>query len=311
MSDENEVLSVLASLLCIGETIFAVVGAFFFTRSQNKKNKSAQALISEIKRPNDLLLRFVPQGSLKLEKISANGRKVQLSKQHIIIHATETTLALYWFEDGAFSEANAIFIPRDEVRWFGRPEKYHKSQNNKLWIHVEYDAKPEKYSKWEIIEISTSLEMMYRIVGMMKAFTPHLETPYRRHRPYIHVDPVPAQFAEQDIHGAWTLLDQTSLYLMPLYLVLLDGERVTQKIALDKIKQVSAVKRMDDDGGVVRFRKRLEGVQEDIQYAFALENYVSFGESLGEAAKRSLEMPLEIISRKKKKSDDYDDYEDE
>lgn len=289
-----------------GLTMLGIVSAILFARSYAKRERAAQTLISAVKQPDDLLLRFLPRSQLKLETISAQGRKSQWAKNNLVVHATPTTLAFYWYEKGAFSAENALSIERDEVRWFGRPEKYQQTQNNALWLHVEREAH-KKYSTWEIVEISAHLDLMYRLVSMMKAFTPHLETPYRRHRPYIHVDPLKARFAEQDIHGAWTLLDETSLYLMPLYLVLLDGERVTQKIALENVKQVSAVKRLDGHGGVVRFRKRLDGVQEDIQYAFALENYVEFGEALGEAAKRSLETPVEIISRKKKKSDDYED----
>jgi hypothetical protein len=181
------------------------------------------------------------------------------------------------------------------LRWFGRPEKYRYGYNT-LWIHVERDG------TWYLLKITVFLDDMYRVVGALKAFAPHLLTPYRRMRPYIHVDPTPARFAEQDIHGVWTLLDRVSLYLMPLYLVLFDGEKVSQQIALDRITQVSGIKRLDDEGGVVRFRKRSsEGEKE---YAFALDNYVEFAEALSEAAKRSLEMPTEIISRKKKKSDE-------
>src|SRR5690606_11337373 len=132
---------------------------------------------------------------------------------------------------------------------------------NALWLHAEQDG------RWHLIELTLYQNDAARLVRALKAFTPHLVTPYRRRRPYVHFGPVAAQAATQDLHGAWTLHDAVGLYLTPLHLTLLDGERVRATIPVEAVTAVRGVQRLDAPGGVVRFQTG------DITRAFAVEDY--------------------------------------
>jgi hypothetical protein len=192
--------------------------------------------------------------------------------------------------DGTFE--TGLDIQVDELRWFGRPQKYDQVfPRNELWLHVE------RANRWMLVKIK---RLHYgdalRLVRALKQIAPpEIVTAYRRQRPYIHVEPVFAQRAEQDIYGAWTLHEPLRLYLMPLHLVRLNLDWiVADTIPLATITQVAAVRRMDAPGGVVRFRSG------DATLAYALDDYPGLALALAEAAKRSLEAPPEFLGVKKK-----------
>lgn len=192
--------------------------------------------------------------------------------------------------DGTFE--TGLDIPVGQLRWFGRPQKYEQVfPRNELWLHIERDE------RWLLVKVTRlHYSDVLRLVRALKQIAPpDIVTAYRRQRPYIHIDPTFAQRAEQDIYGAWTIHEPIRLYLMPLHLVLmnLDGT-VAGKIPLATITQVHAVRRMDAEGGVVRFRSG------DQIIAYALDDYPGFALALAEAAKRSLEAPPEFIGLKKK-----------
>lgn len=181
----------------------------------------------------------------------------------------------------------------DQLRWFGRPEKYHDGMND-LWLHVESGQ------GWLLVKLRMYRYTMQRFVRELKMVsTPELVTAYRRRRPYIHAGPRPAQLATQDIHGAWTLGDPVSLYLMPLHLLILDGTHVLRVLALEGIQQIGALRRLDapQADGLLRFRA------EEADFAFALKDHEIFAQSLAEAARRTLEAPVE----QKQKGKDYDE----
>jgi hypothetical protein len=138
--------------------------------------------------------------------------------------------------------------------------------------------------------------------ALKQVAAPELVTAYRRQRPYVHSGPHNVRPATQDIHGAWALGDAFALYLMPRFLVILEDSRVLRKIPLEAIQQIGALRRIDapQADGLVRFRA------EEEPFAFSLPGYEAFAASLAEAAKRSLEAPLE---QKQKGKEDYDDEE--
>lgn len=174
------------------------------------------------------------------------------------------------------------FAP-DDIHWFGRPHKYTPGMNT-MWVHVE------RKEGWYLVKFSMDKSRMVRWVRVIKHLTPDdLETAYRRHRPYIHDGPVEAAPAEQDIYGVWTLHPPLSLYLTPLDLVLLNGLRVVRIIPLNTIQNIRYGARLDapDLNGLVRFTTLNESV------AFALPAYERFAANLAEAAKRSLETPIQ------------------
>lgn len=183
-----------------------------------------------------------------------------------------------------------------QVRWFGRPQKYSPGRNE-IWLHLESE------SAWKLLKIWLGQDSMRALVRTLKQVAaPELVTAYRRQRPYIHSGPHKVKPATQDIHGAWTLGDAFDLYLMPRFLVILEGSTVLRKIPLEAVQQIGALRRIDQPkaDGLVRFRA------EEEPFAFSLLAYEAFAAALAEAAKRTLEMPLE---QKQKDKEAYDEDE--
>ncbi|MBZ0289179.1 MAG: hypothetical protein K8I30_16280 [Anaerolineae bacterium] len=182
-----------------------------------------------------------------------------------------------------------------EIRWFGRPQKY-SDGDNEIWLHLEREG------AWQLLKIRLPRGAMQDFVRAIKTLVqPELVTAYRRARPYIHAGPVKAQPAAQDIHGAWTLDAPVDIYLMPRFLVVLSRDKVLRKVPLEAVQQIGALKRLDqpEAQGLVRFRA------EDEPFAFAVNKHEEFAALLAEAAKRTLEVPLE--RKQKNKLDDEDD----
>lgn len=187
-----------------------------------------------------------------------------------------------------------ILLPSDSLRWFGRPVKYH-DQRNELWLHLEEDG------CWKLVKLTLWRPSMQSLIRALKPIvSPELVTAYRRRRPYVHLGPVVARPAEQDIHGAWTLDEPLSLYVMPLYVVILRGTQVLRLLPLERIWQIAALRRLDapEADGLVSLN--FEGEK----LAYAVKDYEAVAAAISEAAKRSLEAP---VMQKQKKKDEYDD----
>ena len=228
---------------------------------------------------------------------AVNGRASKA--ETCIIFVTASEIILY---DRTLKLDEMFRCKAGEIRWFGRPKKYTNGANE-IWLHIERDA------VWKLLKIRLSREFMQQFVRALKTIVaPELVTAYRRARPYIHAGPVRAQPADQDIHGAWSLQESVDLYLMPRFLVILKGETVLRTLPLETVQQIGALGRLDQPGaqGLVRFRA------EDEPFAFALPRHEEFAALLAEAAKRTLEMPLERKQKNKLDDDaDYDyDYEE-
>ena len=197
-------------------------------------------------------------------------------------------------------------FPLDRLRWFGRPKKYHYGKNE-MWLHFEMDG------GWQVIRLELHRTTMQLFVRTLKEVAaPELVTAYRRRRPYVHFGPAAAQPAKQDVLGAWALGGPVSLYLMPLHLVVMHGAAVQRAIALDTVQAISAIRRLDQPqaAGLVRFEADGEAL------AFALDAYEVFAAALADAAKRTLEDPIQWQRKKKKPGGlgilaDLDDDEDD
>jgi hypothetical protein len=191
-----------------------------------------------------------------------------------------------------------LTFKREDLRWFGRPNKYQQGLNE-MWLHFELK------DRWHLLQLRTNYYQMQRLVRVMKKVaTPEQVKAYRRRRPYIHYGPVEAYPAEQDIYGVWTVQPLPEhLYLMPYALIILNMATIQRVIALEKIQQIEALRRMDapTSDGVVRFKADGE------TFAYTLADFATFGASLAEGAKRTLEDPVIV----KKKKDDEDWEEDE
>lgn len=186
-----------------------------------------------------------------------------------------------------------------QLRWFGRPHKYTYGYNE-IWLHVESEA------GWQLIKLRLYRDAMQQLVRALKVFAaPELVEAYRRRRPYIHYGPVSAQPAAQDIHGGWTLAAPVQLYLMPRFLLILNQGTVLRKILLEAVQQVGALRRLDAPRarGLVRFRA------EEETFAFAVDQHEATALALAEAAKRTLEAPIE--RKQKAKDDAYPEVEDQ
>jgi hypothetical protein len=196
---------------------------------------------------------------------------------------------------------DAIRLPYASLRWFGRPVKYHDGRNE-IWLHYQH-AQDER---WQVVKLRLNRYAMADLVRTLKQFAaPELVTAYRRHRPYVHYGPVRVHPAEEDIYGAWTLGEPISLYVMPRFIVLLDGERVVRLLPLEQTRKVAAARRIDQPNadGLVTF----EAIEDT--FAFANKDYQALAQAIAEAARLSLEAPL--VQKQKGKKDDEDEDEDE
>jgi hypothetical protein len=267
--------------ICVGLPLLGLVA---FQR-QIRQQKAVTALFDHLRQTRSPVLTLNPWlGSYRTSRL---GESDLLGKPPVIA-IFQDEIQLYNRRD---LEDRLAFSP-DQVRWFGRPRKY-KNGMNVLWLHVEMP------DGWRIVKLRLPREDTRLMVQALKTILPEaLTAAYRRQRPYIHAGPIAAHLAEQDIYGAWTLLERVALYVMPTFLLLLKDGAVERKIPLETIKRVAAVKRLDGPDGMVRFEAG------DETLAFSLSGYEAFAAALAEAAKRSLEEPLEVVSAKKKKDDE-------
>jgi hypothetical protein len=281
---------VILPLLCLGLLALGIVWAIV----QSLRYHAAIKLIDQIE-ANDHPLFCTYSSGDKFRVRQINGE--QFPRRSFVTTVTPEHIGFYAIPRDTTRDFG---ITPDQLRWFGRPEKYY-SGGNDIWFHVEHEG------RWYLITARLTQYKMRGFVRAIKAISsPELITAYRRQRPYIHYGPVRAQPAAQDMLGAWTLGDPVSLYLMPRFLVKLDGSKISQAIPLETVQQVSAIQRLDQPGaaGLVRFVVNGEPV------AYALDHHEAFATALAEAAKRTLEDPV-LWERKKKKPDDFEDEEDD
>src|SRR5690606_14877171 len=194
-----------------------------------------------------------------------------------------------------------VVVRPENLRWFGRPRKYHPG-TNEIWLDAEIDG------EWRLIKVRLTETHMRGLVRALKEIASEEQiSAYRRRRPYIHFGPVPAHPATQDMLGAWTLSEPLALYLTPLHLVLLRERQVMRTLPLDQIQNIAAIDRLDAPGepGLVRFQMGEETL------AFSVDKHQRFATLLGEAARRTLEDPVEWQRKKKKPGDVYGEDEDE
>jgi hypothetical protein len=263
---------------------------FLWARHESRLEKAAKALVERLKAdPGNLLEINYPVGRAQLEQ---PGYPPVQGWRRTVLEVTPQTLAVHW--RSLAMDQSSVFCPAD-LRWFGRPHKY-TSGDNEIWLHFE------RGNEWWLLKIRLGRESMRLFVRALKAAaTPELVTAYRRRRPYVHAGPLVTHPAEQDLQGAWHLQDTVVLYLMPRVLVVMQGTHVLRTILLEAMQGIGALRRLDNPraAGLVRFRA------EDEDSAFALRDYEGFAESLAQAARLTLEDPVE---RKQKKQTD-EDYE--
>lgn len=229
--------------------------------------------------------------------------------QRCILVVTHKRIAVYGYvppPDNNKLPEPLLTIPVDELRGFWRPEKY-TAGVNEMWIHAEHTQ------TWRILKLRIHKYEMEKLVRAMKAVsTPEQVKAYRRRRPYPHLLTDDTYPAKQALTGVWELGKPVSLYIMPLMLVVLHQNRVLETITLAAIQDIAALKRMEggEPEGLVRFTIVYDSSDsEDTraeQRAFALQNYESWATALAEAAKRTLEEPIQR-KRKGKHDADYDD----
>jgi len=287
------VMSIIAPLLTA-----ALVGVGVGSAIRNhRRAQAAQALIRHIQQTEQPLYCAQTDG-IRCQVITQGKRRS--GWKNGVIAVTPDWIAAYAL--GGDGQPCAAFSPAD-LRWFGRPRKY-SSGSNEIWLHAEHDR------RWSLLQVRLSRLAMHALVRALKVVaTPEQVTAYRRRRPYIHYGPAPAHPARQDIHGAWTLAEPVGLYLIPSHIVVLSGEETHRVIPLDAVQNVSAIRRLDrpDAAGLLRFEVRGEPL------AFALDRHETFAAQMAEAARRTLEDPVQWARKKKQdialEEDDLDDEE--
>lgn len=275
----------------IGATVgWGVVAAVREGRRQN----AARAVIERLRR-DDPGCTCVYTGAGRASVEAINGGRTR--RAQFVIALSPSRVVLHPLNQNA--PPRAVFAPAD-LRWFGRPKKYSAGMNE-IWLHVEQDG------VWTRLVLRLPRAQMESLVRALKEIaTPEQVTAYRRRRPYIHAGLLTAAPAAQDMLGAWVLETPRSLYLTPSHLVVLDGTAVMRVIPLEQVQKIAAVRRLDQPGasGLVRFEVDGEAL------AFALDDYETFAASLAEAARRTLEDPVQWL-RKKKKYGEAGEPEDE
>lgn len=227
-------------------------------------------------------------------KVVQPGQRERWRRGVLVI--THKRLALY--DASAETGDSPLFHAQpDEIQGFWRPVKYQDGLNE-IWIHTQIGV------TWAILKLSLQKTEMQKLIRAMKAITTEEQIKaYRRRRPYIHREPAIAYPAKQTLQGEWELYDPVTLYLMPLALVILQEETVKQVLLLADMQQIAALRRMEggEPAGLIRFALG------EADYAFATNAYEAWAHDLAEAAKRTLEEPLQ----RKRKSKSDDDEEDE
>lgn len=262
---------------------------------------------------NALVHRLRAEGALiAVSPLNSSARVVTLGERDTGWYAaafsiTSEQLTIYPRTE---TMSEQISFPAAELRWFGRPVKYHDGRNE-IWLHFE------QAGRWYVVKLRMSRYLLADVVRALKQLAaPELVTAYRRRRPYIHYGPTTVRPAEEDIHGAWTLDERVCLYVTPAQVVLMSerGWAVERVIPLERVQKVTAMRRIDQPNadGLVVFDAEAEAEAEadGEALAFAAKDYQALAQALADAARRSLEAPLRQ-KQKGKKYDDYDEYDDE
>lgn len=287
----NDEIQLTIMLLVCGSIGLLMVFSLLAVQRQLRFQRALEAKREQL-RTDEGLIGFTDTANVKYYRATINGAGGDYGRAVIAI--TNRRLLMLQPRE---SLGQLFTFPHDQVRWFGRPQKY-TDGINEIWLHYETE------SGWKLLKLWMHRAVMQDVVRALKTVAPpELVTAYRRRRPYIHAEPITAHPAAQDIHGAWTLAEPVTLYLMPRFLLILDGETLLRKIPLEAVQQIGALRRLDQPGaqGLLRFHA------EEETFAFALDQHEAFANAVADAAKRTLEAPME---RKQKGKDDYED-EDE
>jgi hypothetical protein len=278
------------SIIVLGTVGGLIAGGVAVAVRETRRVRRTRDLVRQIEPDHPLFCPTSYGNDFQVTEI--NGRKS--GKQPFVMGIGPTEMI---FRSVAYPDDAPLIIPVEDLRWFGRPKPYTISGKSYTWKHeVWFHA--ERDGRWLMIQLTHYVGHVRDMIRAIKQVVPaEMVTAYRRQRPYIHYGPTTAQPATQDMHGTWTLGDAASLYLMPLYLVVLDGASVKRKIPLEIIQKVAAIRRLDQPQaeGLVRFEAGGEPL------AYALPEHEKFAKALAAAARRTLEDPVDWQRKKKKK----------
>jgi len=263
-----------------------------------RRAKAYQAALENLRTTTQpLALIHDGMGGIRAELLTLNAGK-PLYWRRVVLGLQTDSLVIYSARPPL---PELLRLPLAQLRWYGRPQKY-RSGRNVIWLHFETP------DGWRLLTLDIYHSSMADFVRVLKTVTPpELVTAYRRRRPYIHVEPLPAQPATQDLYGVWTLEAPLTLYLMPRALVLLerDGTRVLRTFPLDQLTDVASQRRMDapDADGLLRFKMGVELL------AFVVPDAEGLAGQVAQAARLNLESPL--WPKQKDQSDDEWEWEEE
>jgi hypothetical protein len=277
--------------------IAAIAALVWVAARQTRRHHRGTAWVAHLERTARPLFCAYFHSQQRFQVIELNASRTQQPHSSFALAVTREQIAIY--RVGSEITQRVMFAP-DQLRWFGRPRKYARG-SNEIWLHAEIEG------RWVLIKLWLGRHRMQALVRALKEIaTPDQVTAYRRHRPYIHYGPLSAQPATQNLRGAWALDGAVTLYLMPLFLVILRGAAVERLIPLDTIQEVAAVRRLDRPraAGLARFEASGEPV------AYALDQHEVFAKTLAHAARRTLEDPAMWQRKKKKPGGGPDDDDD-
>ncbi|MCU0514927.1 MAG: hypothetical protein MUE40_20415 [Anaerolineae bacterium] len=258
----------------------AVVGVGYAAGREARRVRRLLALVYRTQ--SGVLYTDVPWSPLTRWRVVAPGAQRLPRPADGLLVVTENTLSLY--QPQSETLVALATYPLADLRGFWRPQKYQPG-TNEMWLHWHHAG------TWQVLHVYQERGRMAALVAALKQVaTPEQVKAYRRQRPYIHREPAAARPAVQNLQGAWELAAPVMLYLMPLFLVIMQGGQVQRWIDLHQIQFITALPRLDapPGEGLLRFKDEASGDT----LAFAVAEYAAWAEDLAQAAKRTLEEPV-------------------
>jgi hypothetical protein len=174
------------------------------------------------------------------------------------------------------------------IRWLGD-----RSGRDEVLLDLDMDG------RWFTLTINAG-KSAKALVDDLRELTPvHIDTARNRRRPNRRYPPIHAFTTTQNLQGFWHNHEAVRLSLTPLWLVVLQQDRVVNIIAIDDVQNVRCIKHptaLDDAVLLLQF-----DTTENEQFAFSITD-ATFPEQLAQVTQEAIDdVPLQ--KRKHEESD--------
>ena len=163
----------------------------------DRRNRRARSLIDRLRNERQPLYCVASSATwFQVETVSGS----RSPRRPFVVEVCEDCLTLYPLDREAAPE---VVVRPENLRWFGRPRKYHPG-TNEIWLDVEIDG------EWRLIKVRLTETHMRGLVRALKEIASEEQiSAYRRRRLGDHFDP--SRTPRRDMLGAWTLSEPLAL----------------------------------------------------------------------------------------------------